>query len=158
MDYTIAAIDRALKLLEIVAEKRSIGLSELTRLSGTTKTLAFRMATTLEARGYLLKDPEERAPIRSATSRFISASRCRTTHRWCARQSFLDELSARTRENVSLLVRDGLARLPCHPAIAAADPSLRRARPPGPLHVGGGPKLLLALRPTRFRRRSLPRR
>ena len=49
MDYTIAAIDRALKLLEIVAESQNIGLSELARLTGTTKTLAFRMATTLEA-------------------------------------------------------------------------------------------------------------
>jgi hypothetical protein len=44
MDYTIAAIDRALKLLEIVAENQNIGLSELARLTGTTKTLAFRMA------------------------------------------------------------------------------------------------------------------
>ena len=41
MDYTIAAVDRALKLLEIVAENQNIGLSELARLTGTTKTLAF---------------------------------------------------------------------------------------------------------------------
>ena len=49
MDYTIDTVDRTLKLLEIVAAHQNIGLSELARLTGTTKTLAFRMATTLEA-------------------------------------------------------------------------------------------------------------
>jgi IclR family transcriptional regulator, KDG regulon repressor len=148
MDYTIAAIDRALKLLEIVAEKQSIGLSELTRLSGTTKTLAFRMATTLEARGYLLKDPEERTYSLGYKPLYLSEQMQSHSPLVRVANPLLDELSARTRENVSLLVRDGLATL-CLAIRQSPQPIRLYAElgRQGPLHVGGGPKLLLAFAP-----------
>lgn len=148
MDYTIAAIDRALKLLEIVAEKQSIGLSELTRLTGTTKTLAFRMATTLEARGYLLKDPEERTYSLGYKSLYLGEQMQNHSPLVRVANPFLDELSARTRENVSLLVRDGLATI-CLAIRQSPQPIRLYAElgRQGPLHVGGGPKLLLAFAP-----------
>jgi IclR family KDG regulon transcriptional repressor len=148
MDYTIAAIDRALKLLEIVAENQNIGLSELTRLTGTTKTLAFRMATTLEARGYLLKDPEVRTYSLGYKPLYLSEQMQHHSPLVRVANPFLDELSRRTRENVSLLVRDGLSTI-CL-AIRQSPQPIRlyaeRGRQ-GPLHVGGGPKLLLAFAP-----------
>src|SRR5260370_19625342 len=148
MDYTIAVIDRALKLLEIVAENQNIGLSELTRLTGTTKTLAFRMATTLEARGYLLKDPEARTYSLGYKPLYLSEQMQHHSPLVRVANPFLDELSARTRENVSLLVRDGLATL-CLAIRQSPQPIRLYAElgRQGPLHVGGGPKLLLAYAP-----------
>jgi IclR family KDG regulon transcriptional repressor len=148
MDYTIGAIDRALKLLEIVAENQNIGLSELARLTGTTKTLAFRMATTLESRGYLLKDPEERTYSLGYKPLYLGEQMQRQSLLVRIANPVLDHLSARTRENVSLIVRDGLGTI-CAAIRQSPQPIRLYAElgRPGPLHVGGGPKLLLAFAP-----------
>jgi IclR family transcriptional regulator, KDG regulon repressor len=148
MDYTIAAIDRALKLLEIVAENQDVGLSELARLTGTTKTLAFRMATTLESRGYLLKDPEGRTYSLGYKPLYLGEQMQRQSLLVRVANPVLDHLSARTRENVSLIVRDGLGTI-CAAIRQSPQPIRLYAElgRRGPLHVGGGPKLLLAFAP-----------
>jgi IclR family KDG regulon transcriptional repressor len=148
MDYTIAAVDRALKLLEIVAENQNIGLSELARLTGTTKTLAFRMATTLEARGYLLKDPEERSYSLGYKPLYLGEQMQQQSPLVRVANPVLDDLSARTRENVSLIVRNGLGTI-CVAIRQSPQPVRLYAElgRQGPLHVGGGPKLLLAFAP-----------
>jgi IclR family KDG regulon transcriptional repressor len=148
MDYTVAAVDRALKLLEVVAENPNIGLTELARLTGATKTLAFRMASTLEAQGYLLKDPTTRSYTLGYKPLYLSERMQHESPLLRVAQPFLDDVSARTRENVSLLVREG------HHMVCIA---IRQSPQPirlyaelgrqGPLHVGGGPKLLLAYAP-----------
>lgn len=148
MDYTISVLDQALKLLEVVARRQNIGLSELARLTGTTKTLAFRMAATLEARGYLLKDDEERTYSLGYKPLYLSEQMQHHSPLVRIANPFLDELSERTRENVSLLVRDGLATI-CL-AIRQSPQPIRlyvELGRQGPLHVGGGPKLLLAFAP-----------
>jgi IclR family KDG regulon transcriptional repressor len=148
MDYTIAAIDRALKLLEIVAENQNIGLSELARLTGTTKTLAFRTATTLESRGYLLKDPEGRTYSLGYKPLYLGEQMQRQSLLVRIANPVLDHLSARTRENVSMIVRDGLGTI-CAAIRQSPQPIRLYAElgRQGPLHVGGGPKLLLAFAP-----------
>lgn len=50
MDYTVAAVDEAVKLLLLVAQQPGLGLSEVARRSGTGKARAFRLLTTLEQR------------------------------------------------------------------------------------------------------------
>jgi len=148
MDYTISVLDQALKLLEVVARRQNIGLSELARLTGTTKTLAFRMAATLEARGYLLKDDEERTYSLGYKPLYLSEQMQHHSPLVRIANPFLDELSERTRENVSLLVRDGVATI-CL-AIRQSPQPIRlyvELGRQGPLHVGGGPKLLLAFAP-----------
>jgi IclR family KDG regulon transcriptional repressor len=148
MDYTIGAVDRALSLLEIIAENPGIGLSELTRLTGTTKTLAFRMASTLEARGYLLKDPDSRTYTLGYKPLLLSERMQHESPLLRVSGPVLDELSARTRENVSLLVREGLQTV-CIAIRHSPQPIRLYAElgRQGPLHVGGGPKLLLAYAP-----------
>jgi len=148
MDYTVAAVDRALKLLETVAENPNIGLTELARLTGTTKTLAFRMASTLEARGYLLKDPTTRSYALGFKPLHLSERMQHESPLLRVAEPYLDDLAQRTRENVSLTVREEN-----HTVCVA----LRQSPQPirlyaelgrqGPLHVGGGPKLLLAYAP-----------
>jgi IclR family KDG regulon transcriptional repressor len=148
MDYTVAAVDRALKLLEAVAESPNIGLSELSRLTGMTKTLAFRMASTLEARGYLLKDPITRSYALGYKPLYLSERMQHESHLLRVAEPYLDELVQRTRENVSLTVREG-GHTVCI-ALRQSPQPIRLYAELGrqaPLHVGGGPKLLLAYAP-----------
>jgi len=148
MDYTIAAVDRALRLLEVVAENQSIGLSELARMTGSSKTLAFRMASTLEQRGYLIKDPVERTYSLGYKPLYLTEWMQQSSPLVRIANPFLDDLSARTRENVSVFVRDGL-KSNCI-AIRQSPQPIRLYAELGrqaPLHVGGGPKLLLAHAP-----------
>lgn len=107
MDDTITAVDRALTLLEVVAETRSIGLTELARRTGLTTTLAFRVGSTLEARGYLVEDPVERTHSLGYKPLALGESVTQGSALVRAANPALDALSAETRENVSLLVRDG---------------------------------------------------
>ena len=148
MDYTIGAVDRALHLLEIVAEHPDIGLSELARLSGASKTLAFRMASTLEARGYLHKDPVHRTYALGYKPLFLTERLQRSSALVRTVDPVLDDLAARTRENVSLLVREDLHTV-CLAIRQSPQPIRLYAElgRHGPLHVGGGPKLLLAYAP-----------
>jgi len=50
MDYTVAAVDEALKLLFLLAHAPGLGLTELAKRSVITKARAFRLLTTLEQR------------------------------------------------------------------------------------------------------------
>ena len=54
----IASVNRALLLLEELAEAGSLGATELAGRLDTTKTTSFRLARTLQARGYVVQDPD----------------------------------------------------------------------------------------------------
>src|SRR5687768_8369179 len=59
-DYSIAVLDRALDLLEALADAPAgapLGVSEVARRAGATKSAAFRILSNLERRGYVAKDP-----------------------------------------------------------------------------------------------------
>lgn len=155
-DYTIQAVDRALAVLEAVAEQPGIGLAALARRVGATKTLAFRMAATLEARGYLLKDFEAKTYWLGHRPLWLGEQVAAHSPLLRAAGPVLDQLAAQTRENASLLVREGTecvvvaVRQSPQPIRLYAEPGRR-----GPLHVGGGPKLLLAFAPAEVQRAVL---
>ena len=48
MNYTVAAVDEALRLLRLVARNPGLGVTEIARRSGNTKGRAFRLLATLE--------------------------------------------------------------------------------------------------------------
>lgn len=54
-DYTISAVDEALALLLIVAQKPGLGVTELAKVSGNTKARAFRILFTLEQRNFVVR-------------------------------------------------------------------------------------------------------
>ena len=147
-DYTVQAVDRALDLLEAIAEHPGMGLTDLARIAGCTKTLAFRMAATLEARGYVLKELGGKTYALGHKPLWLGERVAAQSPLLCAAATVLDELAAATRENASLTIRDGLEsvvaalRLSAQPIRLYAEPGRR-----GPLHAGGGPKLLLAYAP-----------
>jgi DNA-binding IclR family transcriptional regulator len=56
-DYSIAVLDRALDVLEALADgSEPIGVTELARRVGATKSAAYRILANLERRGYVSKD------------------------------------------------------------------------------------------------------
>ena len=57
-DYRIAVLDRTLDLLEALAAAHGpIGVSDLAREIGATKSAVFRILANLERRGYVVRDP-----------------------------------------------------------------------------------------------------
>jgi IclR family acetate operon transcriptional repressor len=57
-DYRIAVVERTLDLLEVLAEASTpLGVSDLARSIGATKSAVFRLLVNLERRGYVSRDP-----------------------------------------------------------------------------------------------------
>src|SRR5262245_729908 len=146
--YTVSVVDRALTLLEVLAEHPNIGVTRIAQLTGNTKSLVFRLLFTLEKRGYVRKDPVTRSYALGYRPLFLGELTRRQTDLIRLAQPHMDALVADTRENIYLTVRDGMRGV-CVSARQSPQP-LRLYADVGrsvPLHVGGGPKLLLAYAP-----------
>ncbi|CAM3658033.1 hypothetical protein BS639_01510 [Rouxiella silvae] len=57
-DLGVASVDSALQLLNLLADKPGVGLSEIARLSGINKSRVYRLLCTLEARFYVQKSAD----------------------------------------------------------------------------------------------------
>lgn len=156
MPYKISAVDRALGLLEVLAEHPGLGVTEIAALTGNTKSLVFRLIYTLEQRGYVIKDPVARTYTLGYRTLYLSAHAQEQLALIHVAAPFMDDLAQICEENVILMVRDGTAsvcvavRQSPHPVRLYAQVGRR-----GPLHVGGGPKILLAFAPDEVRREVL---
>jgi IclR family KDG regulon transcriptional repressor len=148
MPYTISAVDRALSLLEALAEHPGLSVTELAKVSGNTKSLVFRLIFTLEQRGYVIKDSATRTYTLGYRPIFLAASAQDNVALIKAANPFLDDLARSSGQQVNLLVRDGLHSL-CIALRTAHDSGRLYAQVGrrGPLHAGGGPKILLAFAP-----------
>lgn len=110
-DYSIAVLDRALDLLEALAESSAgapLGVSEVARRAGVTKSAAFRILANLERRGYVAKDPVSArytlgAHLVYLGERFLGAIDLRS-----AARPALAALWQRFGETVNLGVREGV--------------------------------------------------
>ncbi|MDI9223622.1 IclR family transcriptional regulator [Pantoea sp. EABMAA-21] len=58
MEHLVASVDIALRLMNIIAEKGAMGLTELSRVSGINKSRVYRLMCTLEDRHYIVKSGE----------------------------------------------------------------------------------------------------
>jgi IclR family transcriptional regulator, KDG regulon repressor len=57
-EYRIAVVERTLDLLDVLAESSTpLGVSDLARSIGATKSAVFRLLVNLERRGYVVRDP-----------------------------------------------------------------------------------------------------
>ncbi|MCP8940372.1 IclR family transcriptional regulator [Alsobacter sp. SYSU M60028] len=152
MPYTISAVDRALALLEALAENPGLSVTELAKVSGNTKSLVFRLIFTLEQRGYVIKDPATRTYTLGYRPLFLASSAQDNVALIKAAAPFLDDLARSSGQHVNLLVRDGVHSL-CVALRTALDSGRLYAQVGrrGPLHAGGGPKILLAFAPREVR-------
>lgn len=105
-DPGLSSVERALRLLELVAEGSPLGATELAARLNTSKATAFRLARTLQSCGYL--DQMDDARYRLGPSCLMLAARAssdidlRQELRWAE-----EALHAKTQETVLLTVLAG---------------------------------------------------
>ncbi len=145
-----------MNLLEAVAEHPGLNVTELANVTGNTKSLVFRLMFTLEQRGYVIKEPASRTYTLGYRPLFLAASAQDNVALIKVAGPFLDDLARRSGQQVNLLVRDGLHSV-CVALRTARDSGRLYAQVGrrGPLHAGGGPKILLAFAPEEIREQVL---
>jgi IclR family KDG regulon transcriptional repressor len=146
-DYNIAAVGRALDLLEALARIGPAPLASLAESAGCTRTAGFRLLRTLQARGFAIQDEARGLWRLGARWSVLGRAAAEQGALAATAMPFLVELGKATGENVYLRVRDGMETETI--AIYHTDPSLRLYSEVGrrrPLHAGSG-RLLLAHAP-----------
>jgi len=157
-DYSIAAVDRALDLLEALARTGPAPLATLADAAGCTRTAGFRLLRTLQARGFAIQD--EARGLWRLGARWSALGRAAAEQGALAATAmpFLAALAKASNENVYLRVRDGME---CETvAIYQSDPSLRVYTEVGKrlsLHAGSS-RVLLAYSPEAVQTQVLAQR
>jgi DNA-binding IclR family transcriptional regulator len=160
-DYSIAAVDRALDLLEALARTGPAPLAVLADAAGCTRTAGFRLLRTLQARGFAIQDEARGLWRLGARWSVLGRAAAEQGALAATAMPFLVALGKASNENVYLRVRDGMESETV--AIYQTDPSLRVYTEVGkrlPLHAGSS-RLLLAHAPeavqTQVLAQKLPR-
>lgn len=156
MDYTVAAVDEAIKLLFLVAEQPGLGLTELARRSGNTKARVFRLLTTLEQRDLVKRRGDPATYHLSFMALHLGAAAHSQIDLLLAVQEPLKALGTQFNETVAVRVRDKLETV-CV-ARWESTQSLRVHGEVGhrrPLYAGASSKLLLAFAPPEVQERVL---
>lgn len=144
-DYTIAAVDRALLVLEALAERPAQGVTQLSKSLGMTKSIVFRILQTLEDRGFVFRDPDHAVYSLGYRIGVLGERVGRDGFLLVAARPVMDALRDETSETINLVVREGLRSLVL--ATRAGHHSIRlyaQAGRNGPLHAGGGSLCVLA--------------
>lgn len=154
--YVVSSVDRAALLLLTLAEYPDSGVTELADATQNTKSLTFRLLHTLERRGLVRKDPDRRTYTLGYRALLLGDQSRRQSRLISTAEPILEDLSNSTRENALLLVRDDLHSI-CIAMHASPEPlrifaAVGRL---GPLHAGGGSKVLLAYAPQDIRKQVI---
>jgi IclR family acetate operon transcriptional repressor len=105
---TVAAIDRCLALLELLAaEPDGVELGVIAERTGMPLTAAHRTAATLVERGYLVQDPASQAYALSLRLAILAFRNLDARHLPDVAQAVLERLAARTGEYCRLSVVEG---------------------------------------------------
>jgi len=150
--YRIAAIDRALSVMEALAERPDQGVTEIASRLGMTKSIVFRILQTLEARGFVYREPERALYSLGFRLAVLGEQAGGETGLMQAARPVMDALRDETNESINLIVRDGDRALVV--TTREGRHSIRlfaQAGRRGPLHAGGGSMLMLAFAPPQVR-------
>lgn len=146
--YRIQALDRALGLLELVAERPDLSLQALSQRSGTSPSQVLKILATFEHRGLVRKGSDKTYRLGHGALRLgHQAARLRPVVQLAA--TTLDALRESTGESIHLVVRDGLDAV-----IADVRESIRAVRVVSPvgnrtrLNAGSSGKVFLAFEPS----------
>ncbi len=142
-DYSIAAVGRALDLLEALSRIGPAPLAALADEARCTRTAGFRLLRTLEARGFAIQDEARGMWRLGARWGVLGRAAVEQGALAATAMPFLVALGKTSGENVYLRVRDGLESETI--AIFQTDPGLRVYSEVGkrqPLHAGSSRQLL----------------
>jgi IclR family KDG regulon transcriptional repressor len=157
-DYSVAAVDRTLDILEALSRIGPASLAALAEEAGCTRTAGFRLLRTLQARGFTIQD--EARGLWRLGARWSALSRAATDQGALAATAMpvLAALGKATGENVYLRVREGMESETV--AIYQTDPSVRmytEIGKRGPLYAGSS-RILLANAPEAVQTQLLAQR
>lgn len=156
MDYTVAAVDKALDLLFLVAQFPGLGVTEIARRSCNTKARAFRLLSTLEQRGMVQRQPGSATYILGSRTLYIGAAAQEQVDLVRLADHYLRDIGRECNENVTVRVREGLETVcvarweSSHAVRVNTQVGTRR-----PLHASASGKLLLAYAPPEVQRAVL---
>ena len=146
-EYAITALESALQVLNAVGEHPGLRARQLADLTGLTKSKVFRILRTLGAYGYVTLEADHTSAL--GPGAYLLGKRAE--QQWSLARAagpVLDELAVLTRENVHLVVREGLHSLVVDVRISPQPIRMyAQVGRAGPLHAGGTPKVLLAYAP-----------
>lgn len=142
---TVRAVERALDILMCFTKDSDLGLSEIAGAIGLHKSTVHRLLTTLEERGFVIRDP--------ATDKYrlglkiweLSAHLSHNDDPAVLLLPQMEQLRDRLGETVSLYLRDGTDRLRIQ--AVQSNQAIRRVAQVGarlPLFVGASSKVLVA--------------
>lgn len=157
-DYNIAAVGRALDLLEALARIGPAPLASLADAAGCTRTAGFRLLRTLQARGFAIQDEARGLWRLGARWGVLGRAAAEQGALAATAMPILVELGKACGENVYLRVRDGMESETV--AIYQTDPGLRLYTEVGKrraLHAGSS-RLLLAHAPEAVQTQVLAQR
>jgi IclR family KDG regulon transcriptional repressor len=145
--YQVHSLERGLDLIEILAEhSREMTLSELSKIAGFTPSTSHRILNALKSRGYV-QQSQENLTYRLTHKIFELANQVGfDNHLRDVVLPIIRRLAQVSRDTAFLTVRDGdeafcLERIDGNPSIRIADLQKGGRMP---LHMGGGPRVLLA--------------
>ena len=156
--YSVAAVERAVDLLEAMTRLGPSSLASLADAAGCTRSLAYRMLRTLEQRGFAMQDGPRglwRLGVRNAALGRAAAAQGALAS---AAQPVLASLAKAIDENAYLMIREGTTSQVV--ALHKADARLWQLEEIGKtrqLHAGSG-RLLLAHAPVEVQRQVLVER
>lgn len=146
--YRIDAVDRALQMLELLALKPGLGVTELADALDLSKALAFRLLHTLELRDYVRRDPQHRTNTLGFRILHLAEKLEEESLLIKATAPLMDTVAQLCREDVNLYVRTGTTAV-CI-ASRASPHQVRMYAEVGRenmLHAGGSSTVLLAYAP-----------
>lgn len=156
MSYSISAVDRAIQLLEVMAETPDAGVSELAERTGFTKSLIFRLLFTLEERGFVIKDAVRRTYSLGWRAMLLGDDARRQSKLISSAEPYMDQLFLAFGHNVILQILDRDSSVVIAQRRARTDGRVyANAMRRGPLYAGGGSKVLLAYAPSDVTERVL---
>jgi len=157
-DYSIAAVGRALDLLEALSRIGPAPLAALAEAARCTRTAGFRLLRTLEARGFAIQDEARGMWRLGARWGVLGRAAAEQGALAATAMPVLATLGKTSGENAYLRIRDGLESETV--AIFQTDPGLRLYSEVGkrqPLHAGSS-RLLLAHAPETVQTQVLAQR
>jgi DNA-binding IclR family transcriptional regulator len=103
--YTINSLDRALRILMILGERGvPMRVSDISRKLGIDKSTAYRIISTLRARGFVEQESDTRKYTLGLNVLEVAALKLRSIKLVPVAKPFLEELMLRTKEAVHLAV------------------------------------------------------
>ena len=141
----IQVLDRAIGILEAVAQVDGITLTSLAHQTGTTTSTAHRILTTLEANGFVTMDKERKLWFIGVTAFQIGNGFLRNRKVVDIARPLMRDLMSETEESVNLGIEDTgtivyLAQIECHNPIRA----FHRPGTRTPIHSSAMGKAILA--------------